>query len=55
MGDEAANLRDDKVIRVNLLHQLMDWEGTDLKSVYEPILQQVGYLFCFLLIILCSY
>ena len=55
MGDEAADLRDDKVVRATLLHQLMDWEGTDLRSVYEPISQQVGYLFCFLLIILCSY
>ena len=33
----------------------MDWEGTDLKSVYEPLSQQVGYLFTFLLIILCGY
>ena len=55
MGDEGADLRDDKVVRATLLFQLMDWEGTDLKSVYEPITQQIGYLFCFLLVILCSY
>ena len=55
MGDEAADLRDDKVVRATLLYQLMDWEGTDLKSVYEPLSQQIGYLFSFLLIILCSY
>lgn len=55
MGDEGADLRDEKVIRATLLHQLMDWEGTDLKTVYEPITQQLGYLFCFFLIILCSY
>ena len=52
---EAADLRDEKVVRATLLHQLMDWEGTDLKSVYEPITQQIGYLFCFFLIILCCY
>ena len=57
MGEERepADLRDDGVIRATLLHQLMDWEGTDLKNVYEPISQQIGYLFCFFLFILCSY
>lgn len=56
MGDEsAADLRDERVVRATLLHQLMDWEGTDLKDVYEPITQQIGYLFCFFLIILCTY
>ena len=55
MGDEGADLRDERVVRATLLHQLMDWEGTDLKSVYEPLSQQVGYLFTFLLIILCGY
>ena len=55
MGDEGADLRDERVFRATLLHQLMDWEGTDLKSVYEPLSQQVGYLFTFLLIILCGY
>ena len=52
---EPADLRDDRVIRATFLHQLMDWEGNDLKSVYEPISQQVGNLFCFFLVILCCY
>ena len=52
---EPADLRDHRVIRATFLHQLMDWEGNDLKSVYEPISQQVGNLFCFFLVILCCY
>ena len=56
MGEqEAADLRDERVVRATFFHQLMDWEGTDLKSVYEPISQQIGYIFTFFLIIMCTY
>lgn len=33
-------------IRVGLLDQLVDWDGTDLQKVYEPISRQIGNIYC---------
>ena len=48
----AVDLRDDGAVRSALFHMLVDWDGTDLKNVYEPISQQFGYLFTFFLLVL---
>ena len=41
----AADPREDAV-RVGLLDQLVDWDGTDLQDVYEPISWQIGNIYC---------
>ena len=41
----AADPREDAV-RVGLLDQLVDWDGTDLQNVYEPITWQIGNIYC---------
>jgi len=33
-------------VRVGLLNQLVDWDGADLKNVYEPISWQIGNIYC---------
>lgn len=51
-----ADLRDEKVIRASLLSQLIDLDGSDLKKVYEPFSNQIGYLLTFLIfIVLCHF
>ena len=50
----AVDLRDDDAMRSALFHMLVDWDATDLKNVYEPITQQVGYLFTFFLVVLVA-
>ena len=37
---------EEDAVRVGLLNQLVDWDGTDLKKVYEPISWQIGNIFC---------
>ena len=32
-------------------YMLIDWDGSDLKNVYEPISQQIAYLFAFLFLL----
>ena len=39
-------------IRVGLLDQLVDWDGSDLKNVYEPISWQISNIFCTLLAVM---
>lgn len=38
MAEDAA--------RVGLLNQVVDWDGTDLQKVYEPITGQIGNIYC---------
>ena len=45
----AVDLRDTEAMRSTLFYMLIDWNGSDLKNVYEPISQQIAYLFVFLL------
>ena len=33
-------------VRVGLLDQLVDWDGADLRKVYEPISWQIGNIYC---------
>ena len=42
-----ADLRDDSVVRASYFNQLLDFQGTDLKKVYEPVSNQIGYLLTF--------
>ena len=50
-----ADLRDDKVVRASYLHQLLDPSGNDLKNVYEPISNQIGYVICFLIFLMFAH
>ena len=50
-----VDLRDDRVVRQTFLHQLLDPEGNDLKNVYEPLTNQVGYVICFCISILVAH
>ena len=52
---KMADLRDPKVVRASYLHQLLDLEGSDLKKVYEPISDQIGYVLCFLILFMVVY
>ena len=49
-GGVPVDLRDDASVRSMFLQDLLDWEGTDLKRVYEPIADQISYVFVSLLI-----
>ena len=51
-GGPAVDLRDDGTVRAALLHMLVDWHGTDLKDVYEPLTDQLGYLYSAWLLII---
>ncbi len=54
--EKMADLRDDKVVRASYFAQLFDVEGTDLKRVYEPLTNQIGYVFTFIiLLMLCHF
>lgn len=44
-----ADLRDDRVLRMTYFNMLFDWDGSDIKKVYEPLSHQLGYLFVALL------
>lgn len=50
-----ADLRDDKVVRASFLNQLLDLEGNDLKKVYEPISNQIGYVLCFFIFLMIAH
>lgn len=49
------DLRDENTVKSALFHQLLDWDGHDLKTVYEPFSQQIGYIFTFILVFLLGY
>ena len=49
-GGVPVDLRDDSNVRSAYLQELLDWEGTDLKNVYEPIADQISYIFVAILI-----
>lgn len=55
MGEPAMDLRDDSNVRSAYLAMLLDWSGSDLKSVYEPFSQQMGYVFAAILLFVCAY
>lgn len=50
-----ADLRDDRVLRMTYFNMLFDWDGSDVKRVYEPFSHQVGYLFVALLVLVCCF
>ena len=50
-GGPAVDLRDDKTVRSVLFQMLVDWNGSDLKDIYEPISDQIGYFITALIII----
>ena len=50
----AVDLRDEDAMRSTLFYMLIDWDGSDLNNVYEPISQQIAYLFAFLLLFLLA-
>ena len=50
-----VDLRDDRTVRASYLYQLLDIEGEDLKKVYEPISDQIGYILCFCLFLMVAY
>ena len=50
-----ADLRDERVLRSTYLNMLFDWDGSDVKRVYEPFSHQVGYLFGALLVLVCCF
>ena len=47
---QAVDLRDTEAMRSTLFYMLIDWNDSDLKNVYEPISQQIAYLFVFLVV-----
>lgn len=47
--------RDESVARSYYLNRLFDFEGTDLKRVYEPISNQIGYVVCFFLFLMLAH
>ena len=56
MGDgPAVDLRDARNVRAAYFDQLLDISGEDLKRVYEPITEQISYIFVAILIIVLSY
>ena len=52
---KMADLRDERVVRASLFSQLMDVEGSDLKRVYEPLTDQIGYIFTFFVLLMTCY
>ena len=48
----AVDLRNDRDVRFTLFNMLFDWDGTDLRGVYEPLSNQIGYFFTAFLIII---
>ena len=50
----AVDLRNDADLRSAYLHMLLDWDGTDLRNIYEPITDQIGYVFTALLLVLVA-
>ena len=50
-----ADLRDDSVVRMAYMNMLFDWDASQLKKVYEPLSQQMGYIFVAFLLCLCGY
>ena len=50
----AVDLRDEDAMRSTLFYMLIDWDGSDLKNVYEPISQQIGYIFAFFVFVLLA-
>lgn len=50
-GGPAVDLRDDKTVRSIFFQMLVDWNGSDLKDIYEPISDQVGYFITAFIII----
>ena len=50
-----VDLRDDNVVRASYLSQLLDVEGTDLKRVYEPISNQIGYVSTAVVLLMVAY
>ncbi len=52
---EPVDLRDPEAVRAAYLEMLIDWTGSDLKTVYEPFAQQMGYLFLAALSLICGY
>ena len=51
-GGPAVDLRNDRDVRFTLFNMLLDWDGTDLRDVYEPLSNQIGYFFTAFLIII---
>jgi hypothetical protein len=47
-----ADLRDEKVVRASYLSQLIDLDGSDIKKVYEPVSNQIGFIVTFLLFLM---
>jgi len=52
---KMADLRDDKVVRASYFAQLLDLEGNDLRKVYEPISNQIGYIMCFFVLLMTAH
>ena len=50
-GGPAVDLRDDKTVRSIFFQMLVDWNGSDLKDIYEPLSDQVGYFITAFIII----
>ena len=50
-----ADLRDERVLRMTYLNMLFDWDGEDIKNVYEPLSNQLSYLFVALLVLVCVF
>lgn len=51
-----ADLRDDRVVRASYFSQLLDLGGSDLKKVYEPVSNQIGYVMTFfVLLMVCHF
>lgn len=47
-----ADLRDEKVVRFSYFRQLIDLDGADLKKVYEPVSNQIGFVITFCLFLM---
>ncbi len=50
-----ADLRDPSVVRASYLSQLLDFEGSDLKKVYEPVSNQIGYILSFIVLLMVAH
>lgn len=51
----AMDLRDENVQRTAYLSMLMDWNGSDLLRIYEPISQQLGFVFLAFVVVMVAY
>ena len=49
MADDAVN---PELVRLSLFEQLIDWDASDLKRVYEPISWHFSYLFSVFVVVL---